>query len=167
MNCSQVTHALPLYIDGALAAAPRYEVEAHLAACPACARECEAQRQLVRLLGDLPRHQLGADFDAVLQARLRALDASPRRAAGWERFRVLGVPRWRPLLAPLALAALLAALWRPQVPTPARGPAPDGERAAIARLVGEHEAISRLRDVPESEAVDEALRAASVGNLIE
>jgi anti-sigma factor RsiW len=173
MSCSRVKNTLSEYIDGALAPADRYAVEAHLAACTSCRAECEAQRRMARLLIEMPRRQLGPDFDTALQAWLQALDPAPRRAGLLDRLRSGGSRAWRPLLAPLAIAGLAVALWRPlmppptrarpPVPAPAREPSPMANGKCLAQLVTMHE----LRDLPEREAMDDALRATSVGDLIE
>jgi anti-sigma factor RsiW len=174
MNCSRVRSNISEYVDGALAPADRYAVEAHIAACEACRTECEAQQRMARLLIEMPRRQLGPDFDAGLQARLRALGPVPRRAGILDRLRS-GAPRsWYPVLAPLAVAGLALALWRPMTPPPVQTPhptpgaasavSPMASRNSVVKLVREH---IRLRDLPESEAVEDALRATSVGDLIE
>jgi anti-sigma factor RsiW len=173
MSCSRVKNTLSEYIDGALAPADRYAVEAHLATCESCRAECEAQRGMARLLIEMPRRQLGPDFDTALQARLQALDHAPRRASLLDRLRTVGARAWRPLLAPLAIAGLAVALWRPLMPPPTKVPPPVPPAASalspmangkcLAQLVATHE----LRDLPEREAMDDALRATSVGDLIE
>jgi anti-sigma factor RsiW len=165
MNCSRVRNTLSEYIDGALAPAARYAVEAHLAACATCREECEAQRRMARLLLEMPHRQLGPGFDAALQAKLLALGPAPRRTGILDRLRSGGPRAWSPLLAPLAIAGLAVALWHPLSPAPP--PSPELSPAYVRTLVAEDRAIRRLRDVPESEAVDDALRATSVGDLIE
>jgi anti-sigma factor RsiW len=162
MTCGRVRRLLPEFLDGALAAAEQFSIQAHLEACAACAGECKSQRRLIRLLADAPRRSLGSEWDAALKSRIAALDrggasARPSRAFArrWD---------WRLVLAPAAAAALLLALWRP-VPPPR--PATPSERAYVSRLVGQHLAGSRARNLPEQEAVEAALSASSLGSLIE
>lgn len=164
MTCDRVRRRLPDYLDEALAPGPRFAVQAHLEACRACARECEAQQQLLELLARVPRRPLEPDWDAALYARLAALEhggAERRRAGSPPHFRAV----WRLALVPAAAAVLLLALWRPEPP-----PAPvvsATERAYMSRLVGQHVAGARARDLPEQEAVEVALTASSLASLIE
>lgn len=173
MNCSRVRNTLSEYIDGVLAPSVQYAVEAHLAACAPCLAECEAQRRMARVLIEMPRRQLGPEFDAALQARLRDLDAPPQRVSLLDRLRRSSARAWSPVLAPLAIAGLAVALWRPMMapptvtPTPAMPSSPLASRKYVTQMVAAHQTLDRLRDVPESEAVDDALRATSVGDLIE
>jgi anti-sigma factor RsiW len=173
MNCSRVRSTLSEYIDGVLAPAVQYAVEAHLAACAPCRAECEAQRRMARVLMEMPRRQLGPEFDAALQARLRGLDAAPRRVSLLDRLRHGGARAWSPVLAPLAIAGVAVALWRPMMPpstgtqTPKAQSSPMASRRCVTQLVAAHQTLDRLREVPESEAVDDTLRATSVGDLIE
>jgi anti-sigma factor RsiW len=173
MNCNRVRYSLSKYIDGVLAPAVQYAVEAHLAACAPCRAECEAQRRMARVLMEMPRRQLGPEFDSALQARLRDLDAPPRRASLLDRLRRSSARAWSPVLAPLAIAGLAVALWRPMMAPPTVTPAPTmqtsplANRKYVTQMVAAHQTLDRLRDVPESEAVDDALRATSVGDLIE
>jgi len=171
MNCSRVRNTLSEYIDGVLAPSIQYAVEAHLAACAPCRAECEAQRRMARVLMEMPRRQLGPEFDAALQSRLRELDAAPRRASLLDRLRRGGTRAWSPVLAPLAIAGLAVALWRPVMapptPVPTIPTSPLANRTYVTQMVAAHQTLDRLRDVPESEAVDDALRATSVGDLIE
>jgi anti-sigma factor RsiW len=171
MNCSRVRNILSEYIDGVLAPAVQYAVEAHLAACAPCRAECEAQRRMARVLMEMPRRQLGPEFDAALQSRLRDLDAVPRRASLLDRLRRGDTRAWSPVLAPLAIAGLAVALWRPVMAPPTPAPTIQtsllANRKYVTQMVAAHQTLDRLHDVPESEAVDDALRATSVGDLIE
>jgi anti-sigma factor RsiW len=163
MTCDRIRRLLPEFLDGELAAAEQFSVQAHLDACGACAGECEAQRRLIRLLADAPRRALGSEWDSGLRTRIASID---RQEARGHRCRRVGIRwDWRLMLAPAAAAALLIALWRP---TPAPDPAPTAsERAYVSRLVGQHVAGARARNLPEQEAVDVALSATSLGSLIE
>jgi anti-sigma factor RsiW len=169
MNCDRAKKSLPEYLDGALASAARFAVEAHLNACAACRTECETQRRLSRLLTTMPRRQLGPEFDAALSARLRELDATPptlasRIEAIRDRLRVRFPLDWRVIAAPAALAALCLGLWRPWTPSTQDPPA---AHAYTGRIVAAYHVTGGSTDIPENEAVDEALRAASVESLIE
>ena len=81
------------YLDGALDPPARQAVEAHLAVCAQCRRQCAVLNRVFGLLAALPEEPLAADLRPV---------------------QPLTLPRW---LAPLALlqglaaAALLAAAW--------------------------------------------------------
>jgi anti-sigma factor RsiW len=161
MTCDRTRALLPEYLDGALTAAEQFGVQAHLEACAACAGECEAQRRVIRLLADTPRPTLGPDWDAALRARLASL--APGRASGlFAARRRLG---WGLALVPATAALLFLCLWRPS-PAP-RPVVSTSERAYVSRLVGQHVAGARARDLPEQEAVDVALHATSLGSLIE
>lgn len=82
MNCRELQTALTPYLDGELIAEARLEVEAHLAACAACAKRVEVERHnlsLVRTLSQdgspkAPQALRSRVFDAV-----RADDARRRR----------------------------------------------------------------------------------------
>src|SRR5581483_8612260 len=128
-----------------------------------CRAECEAQRQMARVLMEMPRRQLSSDFDTALQERLRELDASPRRASLLDRLRRGGIRTWSPVLAPLAIAGLAVALWRPIMPSAKIAPpvpsGPLASRSCVTQMVAAHQTLDRLRDLPESEAVDDAVRA--------
>jgi len=50
MNCSDVLEVAPLYLTGELDSAHAKKFEAHLATCPACARELGQQQAVDRLL---------------------------------------------------------------------------------------------------------------------
>ena len=87
-------------LDGELAERDAAEVEAHLAACPACARFREdrlALRSAVR--AELPR----LDAPDVLRARVRA---ALRKEAGHQRGLLGRAGRWLALAASLAAVAI-------------------------------------------------------------
>ncbi len=77
LRCSEVLAALSDYLDGDLAAAPRAAFEAHVSACPDCARFGARMSSVVAAL----RQPLGAasddvppDVAAALAARLADRD---------------------------------------------------------------------------------------------
>jgi anti-sigma factor RsiW len=90
------------FLDGALDAAARARVDAHLTACAACARELESLRHLKRVLSSAPRKTMPAELALSLESRL-----------------VTGAPRWRAILRPkfwipagaVAAAAVTVGLW--------------------------------------------------------
>lgn len=91
MTCD--AEAVTGYVDEALDEARRAEVEAHLASCPACAGQLQAERALRSRLAELPPPALSEITAARLRRRI------PRQR-----------PRLMRFLAPLA-AALLLGLW--------------------------------------------------------
>jgi hypothetical protein len=86
------------YVDAALDAPARAEIEAHVAACPGCAAQVEAERELRRRLLGLLHPPLPAELPARVQQRLQA-----RRR----------VPVFR-LLVPLAAMAAVLFIWARQ-----------------------------------------------------
>jgi anti-sigma factor RsiW len=88
------------YVDDALDAATRAEVESHLATCAACREQIAFERDLRAGLRALPAPEPRPGFEAALRRRL----AAERRGG-------------RPWLLPFAAALALLALW-------ARGTAP-------------------------------------------
>jgi len=77
---NQVAELLSAYIDGEVVADERARVEAHLAACAACAHDLATLRQTVALLGQLPQVAAPRPFT------LRESDVSavrPARTAWW------------------------------------------------------------------------------------
>ena len=90
------------FLDGALAAADRARVDAHLAACAACGREFESLRHMKLVLSSAPRKNMPADLALALERRL-----------------VTGAPAWKSLFKPkfwvpvgaVAAAALTVGLW--------------------------------------------------------
>lgn len=90
------------FLDGALAAADRARVDAHLAACAACGREFESLRHMKLVLSSAPRKNMPADLALALERRL-----------------VTGTPAWKSFFKPafwvpagaVAAAALTVGLW--------------------------------------------------------
>jgi len=97
-NCSELETRLTPFVDGEDAAAPRRAVEAHLAACPPCQQEADAEAA-ARALVHQHREQLRVAAPPALRARCAGLSASARVSARPASF----VRRW----APLSLAATL------------------------------------------------------------
>lgn len=82
------------YVDGALDAAARAEVEGHLAECPACREQAEAERALRERLRGLPGPEPRPELEAEVRRSLRRGSAR----------------RWRWAL-PLAASLAVLALW--------------------------------------------------------
>jgi anti-sigma factor RsiW len=114
MTCQETEGRLDDWVDGALSPADAAEVEAHLAACPACRGSERQLRQLLAHAAALPRsltppHDLWPTIGRRLE-RERAWSWTPSRwwsAAGLA-------------AAATVLAALAAVLWGQRSPSRAR-----------------------------------------------
>lgn len=108
MNCEQCRPNLLAYLDGEVEAAQRAEIEAHLAACPACAAEL-ARLQALRagLLDAVPaglEHvRLSRAAEERIRARLRRAQRRPRFAGA-----LAGLLRPRLALARVAIPLIVA-----------------------------------------------------------
>jgi hypothetical protein len=81
------------FVDGALPAAERAEIETHLVSCEDCARQAEAEREIRRRLKALPAVDLPPGLEARVRRHLRR--------------RRFGALRWAlPLAASLAVLVL-------------------------------------------------------------
>ena len=76
MNCERFREQMLDALQGPAAA----ELEEHVRACSACAREFEALQQTSALLDQWPAPQVSPYFDSRLRARLREQAAAP---VGW------------------------------------------------------------------------------------
>ena len=103
MDCAKTREYLNPYIDGALSAKTRREVEQHLLACGDCAAELEALRGLSHALQSLPPRELPPGFTQALHEKLAMEDAPPRPSL-WQRGWVRG------LAAAACLVLLIGAL---------------------------------------------------------
>jgi anti-sigma factor RsiW len=90
------------YVDGRLKIGEQREVEAHLAACPACRLRVNEFRAVSGLLDELPQIEPSAAFDARVRARVMA---EPVKQSWWAVF----APSPRAALA--ASMLLLATIW--------------------------------------------------------
>ena len=71
MNCPDLKPLLIEHLDGRLDADREAEVRAHLAGCPACARDAAAHRRTWDLVGRLPSIEPGPRFAAGVGQRVR------------------------------------------------------------------------------------------------
>lgn len=102
MNCKRIRPLLSVYHDGELDPAQRTEIEAHLAACPECARTLDGYSSLGQDIRGLPGVRPPAGTQAEFETRLHKLSASPLLGV-----RGLGLRR---ALAAAAFALALVAL---------------------------------------------------------
>jgi anti-sigma factor RsiW len=77
MNCEKLENKWIAYLDGKASAAERREVEAHIAACGACAQRAAEYRALWGVLDELPPISPSASFDAAVRARVAAEAPAP------------------------------------------------------------------------------------------
>ncbi|BDI34501.1 hypothetical protein CCAX7_65520 [Capsulimonas corticalis] len=87
MNCTQAELWIQQSLDGMLSAAERESLDAHVAACPACAARWREYRQLSRAATQWVQQPaaISDDFTARLMAQVeaRASAPSPARPAPW------------------------------------------------------------------------------------
>lgn len=101
MDCAELARALDAYLDGELDAPERAEADAHLAACPACRAQADAEGQVRSAMRARLRTAFGVGTPAgrapvELRERIHEALAHERR------------PLWRRALSPLPIAALAA-----------------------------------------------------------
>ena len=111
MNCQTIYPLLSEYIDNALSARDTWRVDAHLAECNACVRALNEMRQTVRLVAEMPRFEVDAEFTEKLQSRLATIEPDRPRVA-WlgnirQLFRPKAIPVWGAAACGLALIILL------------------------------------------------------------
>ena len=98
MDCGKIQEQL---LDVATGGQVSPAVEAHVRACPACAKQADALRSTMAMLDEWQAPEPSPYFDTRLQARIREIQAEEAVPAGWfERLR-------RPVLA-LAMVGLMA-----------------------------------------------------------
>ena len=78
------SHRLAAYCDGQLPAAETQAIDAHLAGCERCRRQCDEIRFAASVLRQLAVTSPPASVWHALDGRLRAPAAPPRRAIGWQ-----------------------------------------------------------------------------------
>jgi hypothetical protein len=101
-NCRDIEKLLAAFRDGKLATQDRARVEAHLQACPDCAREMASLADGEKVVAGLARVRATGDFLERVHARLER----PRPAARWKR--IFSGPSW--IKIPLEVAAAAAAV---------------------------------------------------------
>lgn len=126
---------LPWLLNDTLTPAERHEVEAHLAACPACRAELARQREVMALYAASPAPDLATESEtswARLMARLHHETApSPRVKRAW---------RWWPVAFALQMGVILAlgaALWLQLLAASSTTPAYRGLAASAQRAAGD------------------------------
>jgi anti-sigma factor RsiW len=77
MDCERIEASLLAVVDGRAANEERERVEAHVAACSACARRMEGMRSIWSDLDSLPAIEPSPSFDARLRARIAAQPGRP------------------------------------------------------------------------------------------
>jgi len=84
MSCEQTTLALDDLLDGTLTPERATSVEAHVVGCESCRRLVERERNIRRVLRELPIDGPYANFEArMLGAAYASKRAATRRAAAW------------------------------------------------------------------------------------
>jgi anti-sigma factor RsiW len=102
MSCGRMEKQMMPYVDGRLKISEQREVEAHLAACPACRLRVNEFRAVSGLLDELPLIEPSSAFDARVRARVAA---EPVKQSWWAVF----APSPRAVLA--ASMLVLATIW--------------------------------------------------------
>lgn len=82
MDCERIEASLLAVVDGRATREQREQVEAHVAACGACALRMERMRAVWTELDRLPAPRPSPAFEARLRARIAAERARPRWL-GW------------------------------------------------------------------------------------
>jgi hypothetical protein len=112
MTCHELDARLDDWVDGALPAAERQQVEAHLASCPSCRESERRLRQVLAHAAALPRSASPSrDLWPDIARRLQ-------RERAWA-----GIRWWNPVALAAAATVVVgtaAVLWVERAPTPAR-----------------------------------------------
>jgi len=87
MNCRELETTLTPYLDGELIAEARGDVEAHLAACPACAKRVDVERHNLNVIRAASRDGAPPAPDALKRRLFDAVrrDDAQRQRARWVR----------------------------------------------------------------------------------
>lgn len=144
MSCRGMENKILPFVDGRLKPAEHREVEAHLAACPACRRRAAEFRAVTGLLEELPVIEPSPAFDLRLHARLAAEPAKQRWWA-W-----LAPP---PRVAVSAVALLVLTLWMGSRP-PSIDTYPGHQHPATAAAGQTDEDFRMIKDLPVLEDYD-------------
>ncbi|CEP68463.1 Putative zinc-finger [Moorella glycerini] len=103
MNCRQARRLLSPYFDNEVGVKERDEIEKHLAVCPACREELEAQRKISAGLQEIYRQvKAPPGFSTAVMARIE------QQARQREANAALRRPAWMRHLAAAAAVAVLA-----------------------------------------------------------
>ncbi|HEX2094272.1 MAG TPA: zf-HC2 domain-containing protein [Longimicrobiaceae bacterium] len=130
VDCARFLEEYSEFRDSILPAGESREFEAHLIACPSCARYDRVVQRGVCLFRELPELQPSEDFSARLQHRIYNLDEEMRRpgrsfsgipvSAAVSIAAVLAMAAWLPVLRPDSgvprLPAVSAQAPQPEVP---------------------------------------------------
>ncbi|MCG2615637.1 HEAT repeat domain-containing protein [Terrimonas sp. NA20] len=104
MKCNDVETLIIDHLENALSGEERDLVERHLRECPNCQSALEQSRQLLVMIGQLPREvppeTLRLSFETMLEAEKASTETKPGK--------LISFP-WKPLLRVAAAAALLIA----------------------------------------------------------
>lgn len=110
MNCREVQHSLPGYLDGAMRTSEHAAVRIHIEDCAECREQLERFRRLMICLGRMNPVEPPADL--ATRIRVRASRLEPRVSFAnrtWSRVRVVFNDILEPLAVP-ATGGILAAL---------------------------------------------------------
>jgi anti-sigma factor RsiW len=170
MVCRKAQELIHSYLDGEIGSAERRGLEEHLEACAGCRRELEATRALLGMVAEVPRRQVGDDFDRALRARLAAVEPQRSTWARWSRLWQFNAWRARPALIPAAVALAAVAVFQALPPAPTETPhAAAGHPVyhpvyVVSQCAREHEAAVRWHGLPEA-AVHFNLEASSAASV--
>jgi anti-sigma factor RsiW len=150
MRCRSCEKQLSAWLDGELAPGRAAEVEAHVAACPACAARAARLREVSALVDGLPSPVPSPEFAAGFRRKLAQARQVEREAA--ERPR-----RWFFRLPALATAATAACALVLGLTLLRRDPAlerpPEAELAQNIELLRDYEVVSNLDALEDFEAI--------------
>ena len=108
IDCVDFSQHFSDYLEGKVSEEYKKLIDAHLAACPNCAKLLANARLVIKSLKSLPKITASEDFNRALRRRL-AQEAAKERAAGLERMlnsvRALPV---KPIVVTFAAAAIIA-----------------------------------------------------------
>lgn len=117
MRCQDIMELLSPYLDGALTAAEREAVRAHVACCPKCSAELEELRACIGMLKELPLVAPPVGFRAGLMEKLDQLPVQQSNAKNSHIFdRITGIARssWYRVAAVAAVMVMaigITSLW--------------------------------------------------------
>jgi anti-sigma factor RsiW len=151
MSCNRIESRILPYVDGRLKVSEQREVEAHIAACPACRVRVNEFRAVAGLLDELPQIEPSGAFDARVRARVAA---EPARRNWWAWF----APSPRVVFA--ATMLLLATVWIGSRPTVVSTPGPVADEQQVTNdlpVLENFDVLANfepLNDLPPAQADD-------------